>query len=239
MADEKISAMTEDATPGDTAYFPYVDPTEVADADKNKRITVADMRKDLNPVKATNWRSLSDASTGYAALTTHDRVSLGDAFGGVSDTYYFPFAVGREITISHLSVDVYTAASGGFRKVALFEDSGGAPGDHVTNSTCIFDIGTIAYVTVALASNITIGPGLYWMGMKGDANNGAAIRCTTGKTAFAAGIINPGASIHNDLSNWCRAATSPSYAAFPESTASAVTFSSGTENIPYLIATLV
>lgn len=190
-------------------------------------------------VQVINDQNLAGEATGYACLTGHDRVSLGEPFGNTVDTYYFPFKLGKEITISHLAVDLYSSSAGGNRKIAIFEDSAGAPGDLVTNSNIIVDIGTQAYINTALAANITLAPGIYWVGMRGDANNGAAIRCSTGEAGFGIGISAPGVNIHQDHGVWCKATSSPTYAAFPEATASAVTYSGATTDIPYIIATLV
>lgn len=189
--------------------------------------------------RAVNNQNLAAEATGYACLTGHDRVSLAESFGNTADTYYFPFKIDKEITISHLAVDLYSSSAGGHRKIAIFRDSSGAPGDLVTNSNIIVDIGTQAYINTTLAANITLTPGIYWVGMRGDANNGAAIRCSTGENGFGIGITAPGANIHQDHSVWCKATSSPAYASFPETTASAVTYQGDVSDTPYIIATLV
>lgn len=98
----------------------------------------------------SGWWYSSDVSGGIAAFTPTLNV-----------VYYQPFTVPETITLDRIGVRVSTAGATSVSRLAIFERSGGKPGDLIT------DFGTVSNASVG-APSITISQALpadkYWFG---------------------------------------------------------------------------
>lgn len=230
MADSKISALTEATVLGDT------DELLVNDSGTSKRVTVATVKDTMvGGFTAISTKAINGAATGYFPLLGGTRgSSLNDSFTP-GDQYFFPFTIGAEVTISHLSVDCIAAVASATRKLAIFNASDMTL---VSNSTAEFDLGTTGYKTVALAANVTLPVGDYFLGSRNSAN-GTQVRCFDHDDAVSPGIVNPGVGIEGDMALYASNSSPVAYASWPPATETITHYGTGNESIPWIIATVV
>lgn len=230
MADSKISALTEATELSDT------DELLVNDSGTSKRVTVATVRGGGSTTTAISTKAINGAATGYFPLLGGRRDStLNDSFTS-EDQYFFGFTIGAEVTISHLSVDCIAATASATRKLAIFNASDMTL---VSNSTAEFDLGTTGYKTVALAANATLPVGDYYLGSRNSVSGTTQVRCFDHDDAVSPGITNPGGTIHFKMASWALNNSPVAYASWPPATETISSYSNGSQNPPWIIATVV
>ena len=229
MADTKLSALTEATalTDADELY--------VNDGGTSKRATVATLK---DTIGGPNGRFFVPGQT-YVPLLGYDDSSQNDDFSGSSSAYYFPFYISTTITISHLSVEIYSAGTASSRKFAIFtHGTDNLPDALVTNSGITVDMTSAVLVTSALAANITLNAGTwYWLGSM-NTSGGGLIRSFNHDFGFWVDFKSIGTTIQGDVVGWVTESTT-SYANFPPATVPAVTEGGNSEHRYHFLATLV
>lgn len=132
----------------------------------------------LNIATGVRWACL-DATTGAAVWTaaggmTHPGYVSGRTYGAQrgqtsgsftasADTLYaIPIHVAQRVTIASLCLYIGTAATGNVR-LGVYANAGGAPAAKLAELAAPASTGTVGGVQAALAANLTLAPGVYWL----------------------------------------------------------------------------
>lgn len=76
-----------------------------------------------------------------------------------------PFIVPNTLVVSHLGAEVTVAGEAGSKyRLAIHADAGGYPGALIAEPTTQLDGTSVSVQEVAFASNVTLTPGIYWVG---------------------------------------------------------------------------
>lgn len=154
-----------------------------------------------------------DATAGAAAWVRQDNA---DFFGYVSGLYYqglntlvsggaavvggqikfHPIVIKERVTISELAVRVTTAESGKTFQLAIYaaDPATKLPSGNVLGVTGTMSAGTTGAMSATLAGgNLTLNPGLYWVGINGDTTT-AVFQAFGSNSTFIAALIGGTAS---------------------------------------------
>lgn len=154
-----------------------------------------------------------DATAGAASWVRQDNA---DFFGYISGNYYqglntlvsggaavvggqikfHPIVIKERVTISELAVRVTTAESGKAFQLAIYaaDPNSKLPSGNALGATANMSAGTTGAMSAALSGgNLTLNPGLYWMGINGDTTT-AVFQAFGSNSTFIAALIGGSAS---------------------------------------------
>lgn len=159
MADTKISALSAQTTPTGSEIMLGVD------GGANVKITTNQVRNFCNELMVPTYIS-GNWYLGHFGGPT----STNSGGGSASTTYYYPFPVWQSVTVSDLGCRVQTLAVGN-TQLAIFanDNSTMKPTGAVLGKTGNIDTSTTGVKTAVLSGgNITLSPGVYWLGVSSD-----------------------------------------------------------------------
>jgi hypothetical protein len=118
---------------------------------------------------------------------------------------FVPFPVWGSLVVSSIGVEVTTLVAATTGRLGIYRDNGkGQPGALIIEAPSVIDTSTAGPKEVALASPISLSPGLYWLALVSQGGVGGVGFRGRG-TAFIGGFVGETSIANANITMWAQA----------------------------------